>query len=145
MVNRENMLISKFSSATGLSRDTIRFYVRIGLFKPNMSNKGGRHPYQSFTPDDMQTAEVIRVGQSLGLSLKEISALDIERRENGISSDRLRGILKQQLTDLEAKQAELTAVINFVSAKLEWLDKGKQEPEPNFGMCGCQVPTSLDK
>ncbi|MBW5825112.1 MerR family transcriptional regulator [Yersinia kristensenii] len=133
------MLISKFSAETGLSRDTIRFYVRLGLFKPDSSKKGGRNPYQLFTRDDIQTAEVIRVGQSLGMSLKEIASLDIERRENGISGDRLRALLQQQLADLEAKEAELAAVMKFIRAKLDWLENGQQYPEPNFGHCGCQV------
>jgi MerR family transcriptional regulator, copper efflux regulator len=35
------MLISEFTRATGLSRDTVRFYVRRGLLAPLAGNKGG--------------------------------------------------------------------------------------------------------
>jgi MerR family copper efflux transcriptional regulator len=100
------MLISDFAGATGLSRDTVRFYVRLGLLRPRTSDKGGRHPYHFFTAEDVQTAEVIRVGQSLGLSLKEIAALDTERRESGITGERLIEILSGQLAGLEAKARE---------------------------------------
>jgi hypothetical protein len=31
-----------------------------GLLRPGTSDKGGRHPYQFFTAEDAQTAEVIR-------------------------------------------------------------------------------------
>jgi MerR family transcriptional regulator, copper efflux regulator len=35
------MLISEFARAAGLSRDTVRFYVRRGLLAPLAGNKGG--------------------------------------------------------------------------------------------------------
>ena len=55
------MQISEFSRRTGLSRDTVRFYVRLGLLKPKTSAKGGSNPYQLFSDDDLQLAEVIRI------------------------------------------------------------------------------------
>jgi len=133
------MLISDFAGATGLSRDTVRFYVRLGLLRPGTSDKGGRHPYQFFTAEDVQTAEVIRVGQSLGLSLKEIAALDTERRERGIKGERLIEILSGQLASLEAKAKELEKMTRFVRAKIDWLATGGKGPHPNFGQCGCDV------
>ncbi|MCP2084894.1 UNVERIFIED_ORG: DNA-binding transcriptional MerR regulator [Paraburkholderia sediminicola] len=133
------MLISDFARANGLSRETVRFYVRLGLLRPTTSSKGGRRPYQLFTDEDRQAAEVIRVGQSLGLSLKEIAALDTERRENGIPPDRLTDILKAQLAGLEAKAGELDTMIRFVRAKIEWLAAGGHGPHPNLGRCGCDA------
>lgn len=133
------MLISDFARATGLSRETVRFYVRLGLLRPTTSGKGGRRPYQIFTDEDRQAAEVIRVGQSLGLSLKEIAALDTERRESGIPPERLTDILKGQLAGLEAKAAELDTMIRFVRAKIDWLTAGGHGPHPNLGRCGCET------
>jgi len=133
------MLISAFAAATGLSRDTVRFYVRLGLLRPKTNGKGGRHPYQFFTGEDIQAAEVIRVGQSLGLSLKEIAALDTERRESGITSERLIEILSGQLARLEAKAADLAAMTSFVRAKIDWLVAGGRGSQPDFGKCGCGV------
>ncbi|HBR1111406.1 TPA: MerR family transcriptional regulator [Klebsiella pneumoniae] len=139
------MLISEFSKATGLSRETVRFYVRLGLLRPTTSTKGGRNPYQIFSDDDLQAAEVIRVGQSLGLALKEIAALDAERRELGIAPDRLSEILTGQLAGLEAKAAELDAMIRFVRAKIDWLAAGKQGPHPDLGKCGCPAPVKVKR
>jgi MerR family transcriptional regulator, copper efflux regulator len=133
------MLISDFAGARGLSRDTVRFYVRLGLLRPRTSDKGGRHPYHFFTTEDVQTAEVIRVGQSLGLSLKEIAALDTERRESGITGERLIEILSGQLAGLEAKARELEKMTRFVRAKIDWLAAGGKGAHPNFGQCGCGV------
>ncbi|MGF7000804.1 MerR family transcriptional regulator [Paraburkholderia sp. GAS32] len=133
------MLISDFARATGLPRETVRFYVRFGLLRPTTNGKGGSHPYQFFTDEDIQAAEVIRVGQSLGLSLKEIAALDTERRESGIAPERLTEILSGQLADLEVKATELEAMIRYVRAKIDWLAAGGHGPHPNLGQCGCDV------
>jgi MerR family copper efflux transcriptional regulator len=137
MVKGSTMLISDFARVTGLNRETVRFYVRLGLLKPETSGKGGRHPYQFFTSEDVQAAEVIRVGQSLGLSLKEIAALDTERRETGITGERRIEIMGEQLARLEAKATELEAMISFVRAKIDWLTAGGRGSLPDFGKCGC--------
>ncbi len=133
------MLISEFAKETGLSRDTVRFYVRLGLLRPTTNGKGGRHLYQFFTDEDVQAAEVVRVGQSLGLSLKEIAALNEERRDSAITNERLTEILREQLTRLETKAAELEAITNFVRAKITWLTAGGQSPQSHFGECGHDV------
>ncbi|MGO4415600.1 DNA-binding transcriptional regulator, MerR family [Cupriavidus sp. OV038] len=137
------MMISEFSHITGLSRETVRFYVRLGLFRPTTSGKGGRRPYQLFTDEDRRAAEVVRVGQSLGLSLKEIAALDTERRETGFSPDRRTEILKGQLAGLEAKAAELDSMIRFVRAKIDWVAAGGRGSHPDLGSCGCDTAGSL--
>ncbi len=67
------MLISEFAIAAGLSRDTIRFYVRLSLLQSQTTAKGGRRPYQLFSAEGVQAARIIRIPQSLGMSLKKIS------------------------------------------------------------------------
>lgn len=132
------MLISEFSDVSGLSRDTVRFYVRLGLLKPKRGTKGGRNAYQYFGDDDLQTAKVIRAGQSLGLSLNEITLLEKERREQGIGPARRIEILRKQLALLEEKKAQLDAVTAYVGAKIEWLTDGKKGARPSFGAYECR-------
>ena len=60
------MLISEFARATGLSPETVRYYVRRNLLRPQLSTKGGRNPYQLFTDADVRIAGLIRLGQALG-------------------------------------------------------------------------------
>jgi MerR family transcriptional regulator, copper efflux regulator len=131
------MLISNFSKVTGLTRDTVRFYVRLGLLRPKTDGKGGRHPYQFFTPEDVRTAELIRVGQSLGMPLKEIACLDTERREGRISKQRMIEILGAQLASLETKATELASMVQFVRAKMAWVSEDGRGRQPDLGTCGC--------
>jgi DNA-binding transcriptional MerR regulator len=129
------MLISEFARATGLTRDTVRFYVRRGLLTPATNAKGGRHPYQSFTAADVQAAKIIRSAQSLGMSLKEIAAISEERRAGRMTRQRSIEIVTGQLGRLEAKTAELDAMRAYLRAKIDWLAGGEQGKQPDFEIC----------
>jgi MerR family copper efflux transcriptional regulator len=126
------MLISAFARASGLSRDTVRFYVRRGLLTPLAGNKGGSNPYQVFTGEHVQMARTIRMAQSLGFSLREIAALKVEYDGKRMSKSRGADILRWQLTRLEEKAAHVDAMIRYIQAKLAWVDGGSKGPEPNF-------------
>jgi MerR family transcriptional regulator, copper efflux regulator len=126
------MLISEFARAAGLTPDTVRFYVRRGLLKPLAGTKGGSNPYQVFTDEHVQTARLISMGQSLGFSLREIEALNVEHRQKRITPARGAEILRGQLVRLEEKAAHLHAMIGYIRAKLAWIEGGEAGPEPNF-------------
>jgi MerR family copper efflux transcriptional regulator len=127
------MLISEFARLTGLTRDTVRFYARLGLLRPQTNGKGGRHPYSVFTGKDIQAAQTIRIAQSLGMSLKEIAALNEERRNGELTCERGIEIMSAQLVRLEAKATELAMMISYVRAKIDWMTRGKQGRQPDFG------------
>ena len=126
------MLISEFARVTGLTRDTVRFYARLGLLHPKTNGKGGRHPYSVFTDKDIQAAEVIRISQSLGMSLKEIAAFTEERRKGHLTRERRVKIMSAQLVSLETKATELKMMISYVRDKIDWLKGGERGPGPNF-------------
>jgi MerR family copper efflux transcriptional regulator len=126
------MLISEFARAAGLSTDTVRFYVRRGLLAPETNGKGGRNPYQVFTDEHVRTARIIRLAQSLGMSLKEIAAIGEEYRDGGITRERSIELMGAQLARLERKAAELEAMAGYLRAKVAWLVGGEQGPEPDF-------------
>ncbi|NKJ08407.1 MerR family transcriptional regulator [Rhizobium sp. SG741] len=119
------MLISAFAAATGLSRDTIRFYIRLGLIEPQKRSGGARHPYQIFSARDVTAAKMIRTAQSLGLSLKEISAIAKERREGRMTQSRSADILRGQVNLLEKKAIELSAMTDYLYDKIRWIEGGE--------------------
>ena len=127
------MLISEFSRRTGLARETVRYYVRMGLLHPKETHKGGRHPYMMFTEEDVQSVDVIRVGQALGLSLREILGLREERRKGNFPLEQRLALMEDQLKRLEAKSAELESLKAYVRAKIGWQKAGELEDEPRLG------------
>jgi DNA-binding transcriptional MerR regulator len=126
------MLISQFARRAGLSPDTVRFYIRQGLIRPQLSNKGGRNPYQIFSAEHLQAAMIIRTAQSLGMSLKEIAATADERRRGNLTPERRIDILRGQLEKLERKSHELEALLDFLRAKIAWVAGGQPGPPPVF-------------
>jgi MerR family copper efflux transcriptional regulator len=124
------MLISEFVRRTGLARETVRYYVRFGLLQPQATNKGGRHPYLMFTDEDVHSADVIRVGQALGLSLREIVELRTARRSGDLPRKKRIALMKDQLVRLEVKSAELERLKTYVRAKIAWQQSGEKGDEP---------------
>lgn len=134
------MLISEFAAATGLSRDTVRYYARLGLLRPAAGGKGGSRPYQVFGPEDLRAAELVRVGQSLGLSLKAILALDRERRSDGMAPPRAVEILDAQLRELDRKAADLAMLRRYLRAKIDRLNADGSGQSASHDPCACAVP-----
>lgn len=132
MVNRWGMLISEFARTTGLTTDTVRFYIRLGLIEPGTGTKGGGNPYQIFTADHVETARMIRMAQALGFSLKEIAALGKEHRSGKMTRERSLEIMIQQLAQLEEKFRHLDAMTRYLRAKIAWLRDDPGTPEPTF-------------
>jgi DNA-binding transcriptional MerR regulator len=130
------MMIGEFSRRTGLSADTIRFYVRRGLLAPETGAKGGRNPYQMFTQEHVMAARMIRMGQSLGMPLKQIAALNAEYLAGGMTRERSIEIMAAQLAKLEEKAADLETMAGYLRRKLQWLEAGAVGEEPSFPVQG---------
>ncbi|WHO40091.1 MerR family transcriptional regulator [Sphingobium sp. AP49] len=124
------MMISQFSKATGLSADTIRFYIAKGLLTPQRSGKGGSNPYQLFGPDDVTAARMIRLQQFLGYSLREIAALNEEYLSGAGSDARTAEVLRQQIERLTERRSAIDSALEFLTGKLAWIEAGKPGDAP---------------
>lgn len=127
-----NVQIKEFSQSTGLPIDTIRFYIRKGLIKPEVGTKGGSNPYQIFTSEHVQAAKIIRVSQALGFPLKGIGDGIAEYMKGNIATDRSIGILREQLEKMEQKAKEAAEVVLYMRAKLAWMEAGADGNGPDF-------------
>jgi MerR family copper efflux transcriptional regulator len=126
------MLISDFARRAELPIDTVRYYVRLGLLRPESSSKGGQRPYQIFSAEHLLAAKIIRTAQSLGMSLKEVVAISEQRRAGGMTTQRSVEVLRAQLDRLETKAAEVAAMKRYLLAKIDWLNDGEFGPAPDF-------------
>jgi len=124
------MQISQFARAAGLSVDTVRFYVKRGLLAPQISGKGGSNPYQQFAAADLETAQMIKMAQSLGYTLREIADFQVQLADDGHLGAVAIGFLRERLADLDEKAAQIAAVSGFFRAKLDWLQAGSNGVAP---------------
>jgi Predicted transcriptional regulators len=125
------VLISEFAKATGMTVDTIRFYVTKGLLTPVTGRKGGSRPYQIFSQMDVTTALMIKLQKSLGYSIREIAEINASYRLQPASPQTTITALKQQIANLEEKQKNLHSALLFLRDKLQWVENGMPEDYPH--------------
>jgi len=131
------MLISEFSRVTGLSVDTIRFYINKGLLTPERSPKGGSNPYQIFDENDVTAARMIRLQQTLGYSLREIQALNSEYLSGKHSPERTIEVLQSQIKRLQERKTALDVALAFLEGKVAWIKAGKPDAGPMLDDYNC--------
>jgi len=126
------MMIAAFARESRLSVDAVRLYVRRGLLHPEIGIKGGSRPYQIFSALDLEKARIIRAGQALGLSLKEIGAFINKRAFDGEEDDVVIAFLEEQRNRLTGRISELEKLVSFVDAKIAWLKDPSVGPSPPY-------------
>lgn len=126
------MLIAEFARATGLSRDTIRFYVRKGLLLPAVG-RSGTNRYQDFDDEQVERALLIREAQALGFTLREISALSDEYARGDLTIARQAELMRERLAAVDEQAARLARLRRYFADKLAWLDAGATGAAPAFG------------
>ncbi|OEZ57197.1 MULTISPECIES: MerR family transcriptional regulator [unclassified Duganella] len=93
------MQIGEIASATGLSRDTLRFYEKRGLLRARRSANG----YRDYPPEAVDWLRYIRLAQTLGFTLAEIEADLPLLAEPESSAPQLRAALERKLEDIDKR------------------------------------------
>ncbi|MFZ6649402.1 MerR family transcriptional regulator [Undibacterium sp. TJN25] len=93
------MQIGEIAVATGLSRDTLRFYEKRGLLRARRSANG----YRDYPPEAVEWLRYIRLAQTLGFSLAEIEADLPLLAEPDSSGPQLRAALTRKLADIDQR------------------------------------------
>ncbi len=101
------MLIGKLSKESGFSRDTIRYYEKLGLIRADESIRQ-QNNYKNYSPRSLEDLAHIAQLKTLGFTLAEISNL-----LKSIQSDDLACV------DLPAKLSEKVALFEKKVALLE--------------------------
>lgn len=124
------MLIAEFRRRTGLSRDAVRLYVKLGLLAPSVDPGNG---YQHFEDADVGRMALVRTAQQLGFTLRQIVDLNREYEAGALDTARKLAVMRGQLREVEAKAQRLQALRDYLQAKIAWLQAGERGPEPGFG------------
>jgi MerR family copper efflux transcriptional regulator len=93
------MRIGDIAQATGISRDTLRFYEKRGLLQARRSSNG----YRDYPPEAVQWLTYLRTAQSLGFTLAEIEADLPLLADPGAAPDALRAALRTKLAEIDRR------------------------------------------
>lgn len=107
------MNISELEKLSGLGRDTIRYYERIGLLSAPVRKSNS---YRVYTQTHLRELDFIRKGRDIGFSLDEI--------KHGAKKFALNGRLcRESVTQLKQKKMEILERIENDKSALRKIDK----------------------
>ncbi|SMP21747.1 MerR family transcriptional regulator [Shimia sagamensis] len=107
------MRIGALAEAAGVSRDTLRYYEKQKLIRADRWPNG----YRDYPEGMVEMVRMIRQGQALGFSLKEIGAL-VKGLGGGLSQAEVEKLLAGKLADIDARMKELAELRAVVAQRL---------------------------
>lgn len=103
------MRIGELAEQTGMTRDAIRFYERLGLIRPERGPEG-RHGYRRYDAAAVRRLGLIRQAKALGFSLGEIQELLDAWANHSLRPEQKRAVLAEKIGLVEQKILELQAL-----------------------------------
>ncbi|WP_030412708.1 MerR family transcriptional regulator [Streptomyces sp. NRRL S-1448] len=108
------MLIGELAAQAGMTKDTIRFYEKLGLVTGRRLPNG----YRDFPPETVPWLLYVRTAQTLGFSLAEIARLGEELRDAPDSAAALSELFAEKIALIDARMAELAALRADLDARV---------------------------
>ncbi|GAA4461616.1 hypothetical protein GCM10023093_06570 [Nemorincola caseinilytica] len=100
------MLIGELAKASGFSKDTIRYYQKIGLIELSKQDRRDNN-YRDYPAETLQTLIAIRNLKSLGFTLEEIREIIVRRQVDALDRDTTFRIIEQKIIHLDAQVDKL--------------------------------------
>ena len=110
------MLIGELSKKTGLSKDTIRFYEKMGLIEAK-ARQAGTRTYMEFSSEMLERVVMITQGKSLGFTLNEIKHLIETWGSVSMPLSEKLKIIERKLDEITEKMRQLEEIKTYLIAK----------------------------
>lgn len=104
--------IGELSKRTNVSADTLRLYERRGLIKSERLANG----YRVYDPRIERLVHLIRQGQRLGFTLREMAEIIALLEEGDMSPTQTAELLQDKIGDIDSKLAELADIRNLLTS-----------------------------
>ena len=101
------MLIQELSQRTGLSKDTIRYYEKIGLIPNAKRNSSG---YREYSESLIEKINMISVAKELGFSLNEIKELTKLLFDKSLTRKVMANKLERKLIEIDQRIKSLNTI-----------------------------------
>jgi len=112
------MKIGELAAAAGVSRDTIRHYLSLGLL---VAGKDPENGYQIFGTEALSRLRFIRTARQLGFSLGDIRDIFGDADRGDSPCPRVRHALQDRIVQTRREIAELTRLCDHMEeAMAEW-------------------------
>ncbi|GAA4200193.1 MerR family transcriptional regulator [Actinocatenispora rupis] len=108
------MRIGELAAAAGISRDTIRFYERVGLLDGRRLPNG----YRDFPPETVDWLAYVRTARRLGFTLAEIAVHGSGLRDADDSAAALSALIEDKLRLIDERMADLAELRTDLAARV---------------------------
>ncbi len=123
MFPKNLMNISDFAKMSGLSRQTLIYYDKIGLFSPSTV---AENKYRMYSHNQIETISAITMLRDLGVPLEKIKSI-----LSNISPQTTTELLEAQLCTIEKEISKLLSLQEMVRLRLQQIQKGIDALENN--------------
>lgn len=110
-INFEIMLIGQLAGLTGFSKDTIRYYEKIGLLGKGEYNRSVKN-YRKYNQSALAKLQWIKKVKSLGFTLNEIKYLFLLEKHSLLRCDKLNVVISEKIQTIGQQIAELQQTCN---------------------------------
>ena len=114
------MQIGELVKRTGCSRDTIRFYERLGLFR-GLPIARADNRYKNYDVSVVERVQLIKCAKALGFTLNELGTLVHAWEKNRLSRTEKVRLFKDKIKQVDSKVAEMLQVKKYLQTKLATL------------------------
>ena len=112
------MLISELVDKSGLSKDTIRFYEKVGLIRLERVSRRGNN-YKEYSEQVLEKLLLIRRLKDMGFSLNEIDTFFSLWKEENASCSTLKHALEDKIVFINDQLSKLIELKSRVVCALE--------------------------
>jgi len=112
------MLIGELAKTAGVTKESIRHYMDVGLLKPTPKQAGTRL-YNDFSDSDIERLKWIMLGKSLGFTLSEIEHYLNLFMDNNLPQDKMMTMFREKLEEVEIKIKQLESIKKILVAKTQ--------------------------
>jgi MerR family transcriptional regulator, copper efflux regulator len=108
------MLIGELASASGLTRETLRFYEQLGLVRARRLANG----YRDYVPETLMLVNYVRTAQQLGFTLTEIGRNLPAIWDADDPGPAIAQVLAEKLGEVDARIVALQALREGLATRL---------------------------
>jgi MerR family transcriptional regulator, copper efflux regulator len=116
------MLIGELSKKTGVSKDTIRFYEKLGLIEAS-DRCAGTRLYKEYSSETIERLHMITQGKGLGFTLSEIKQLLDEWGGGAMPKRDKIKVIERKIEEIVEKMQQLDTIKTYLVAKLVKLNE----------------------
>jgi DNA-binding transcriptional MerR regulator len=112
--------IQRAAAETGVSRDTLRYYEKIGIL-PGIGRSESGH--RRFTDDDMGWIKLVQCLRATGMPIEDLHAYAELVQEGDATAMQRLDLLENHRQRIRAEMQELTTALELVERKIEGYDQ----------------------